>query len=93
MQIVEIQKRENIHNMTWEFLISVLGLKFRRILSQENIIFNKYPTWYRFSKWLFEATCFHNWTFDKWSRFNLMSHYKKEYVCNRCLKVKQSWTI
>ena len=62
MKLFEVHQRENVSNQTYEFLIVFLGLKFRKILTHEQIVINKkLPPWLRISKWLLQKTCGHRW--------------------------------
>lgn len=63
MKIIEIHRREDYNNFTFEYLIIILGIRFHRVLPQEYIISQKdLPLWLRFSKWLLQKTCKpHKW--------------------------------
>ncbi len=62
MRIIEIHHRENYNNMTYEFLIVLLGIRFRKVLTHEQMVIDpKKPLWFTFSKWLQIKTCSHAW--------------------------------
>ena len=89
---MKISSRENLDNLTYEYKIEVFGLVFYRTLYQEQVVLSNYPFWFRLSKWLLPVLCFHEWTFDKWSHFNVYNHYSKEFVCRKCNLNKQFWS-
>ena len=62
MKIIEIHQKENVSNLTYDFLIVFLGLKYRKILTHEQLVISKIlPLWLRISKWLLQKTCGHRW--------------------------------
>jgi hypothetical protein len=87
---MKIERRQNVMNMTWEYKITILWFIFYRTLTKEQIIFNNFPFWFKFSNWLFILLCPHKWEkIENW--FNFASYYNKEYKCKNCGLVRQFW--
>ena len=62
MKVIQIHQRENVCNLTYEFLIVLFGLvKIRRVLFHHQVVMNEYPFWYRATKWLLKVTCKHKY--------------------------------
>lgn len=62
MKIIEIQIRENFTNMTRDYVITLFGfIRVKKVLYQEQVVFNNLPFWFKASKWLLQKTCNHKW--------------------------------
>jgi len=90
-KLIIIQRRENIETGDFEFLIKILGIKFNRVLTQEQIVLEKYPFWFRFSKGLLELICNHEW--EKYGQPELDGYFLGDRVhswqkvkCKKCGK-------
>lgn len=92
MRIIQIERREDFNTQTIKFKIVFLGIPFYRTLLGEAVVFDKYPLWFRLSKWLLQKTCRHKW--DKKGRPYMKSfilgdapsQFWQEVKCSVCSK-------
>lgn len=62
MKIIQIHRQENLHNLSYDFTIIILGIfKVKKYLSYEQVVMDRLPKWLIFSKWLLQKTCHHKW--------------------------------
>ena len=91
MRIITIQEKNDISTGDYKYSIKILGIRFNRVLTQEEIVLEKYPFWFKFSRWLLEVMCRHEWEKDGTPELDGYFlgdrvHFFQEVKCKKCGK-------
>lgn len=62
MKLIEIYKRKNVMNCTFDFTIIILGIKFQRVVPYGKMLLDsRIPLFLTLSRFILQKTCEHEW--------------------------------
>lgn len=86
---IHIESRQDVMRLGSNYRIVVFGFVFIRFLPEENIIMQKYPTWFRLSKWFLQKTCRHS--LKKYGKPKIEGYFFGDYPTTMIQEVSCEW--